>query len=138
MGFTTLTALVSACAGLTVTGVASTSRFAFRPKSINSAQLPMLYTRLPQRKRENATLGYVQGLKAGTIEIVILVAMMNLGKQEANDALTVTMIDNLGDALESNAAALGMDGYVIEADEDTIGDGATPVQVIVATVEVSG
>lgn len=136
MAFTTLGALVTTVHGLAVSGVKK--KFAYRPKLINAADLPLLYSRLPTRRNEISTLSYGQDLRRATIEIVILAAMMNLDMQSANDALTVTLIDALGDALESNAASLGMDGYEITVEEDTIGDGATPVQAIVATVEVSG
>lgn len=138
MAFTTLSALISTITGMSITGVASGSKFAYRPKRINAAQLPILYTRIPSVKRETSTLGYAQGLKVGTIEIVILSALMNLDIQSNNDATTVTLIDALVTALESNAASLGMDSYEIVTDEDTIGDGTTPVQAIIATVEVSG
>jgi hypothetical protein len=136
MAFTTLSALVTAVTAMTVTGV--NAKFAYRPRRINAAQLPILYTRLPSRKREISTLTYGQGLKQATIEIVIVVEMLNLNTQPANDALAVTLTDALGDALESNAATLGMDSYEIASGEDTLDDGTTPVQVIVATVEVSG
>lgn len=135
MAFTTLAALVSTISGLSVTGVVT--QFAYRPRRVSAAQLPVMYCRPPTRKRENSTLGYAQGLKAATIEIVILVEFLELSTQVANDALTVTLIDTLGDVLEANAAALDMDGYTITTDEDTIGDGSTPVQAIIATVEVS-
>lgn len=138
MAFTTLGALVTAVTGLTVSGIAARNTFAYRPKQISAAQLPMRYCRLPTRRRETSTLGYAQGLKAATVEVVVLTAMMNLDRQAANDALTVTLIDALGDALEGAAASLGMDGYEMVTEEDTIGDGTTPVQAIIATVEVSG
>lgn len=137
MGFTTLGALVTNIAGMSVTGIASGSKFGFRPKRINAAQLPILYTRLPTRKNDTATLGYAQDLKQATIEVVILSALMNLDTQANNDATTVTLIDALADALETNAETLGLDSYEIVPDEDIIGEN-TPVQAIIATVEVSG
>lgn len=138
MAFTTLSALITTITGMTVTGVASSSRFGYRPRIINDVELPILYTRLPSTNRQNSTLGYQQGLKMGVIEIVILVEMMNLNTQEANDAQATTLIDALAAALETNASSLGMDSYSITTEEDTIGDGTTPIQAIVATVEVSG
>lgn len=136
MAFTTLSALVSTITGMTVTGVSH--QYAYRPRRVAAAQMPLLFTRLPGRKRETSTLGYAQGLKQGTVEIVIFAALLNLDVAANNDALVITLIDALGDALETNAESLGMDSYEITTDEDTIGDGATPVQAIVATVEVSG
>lgn len=136
MAFTTLAALVTAINGLSVSGIKTT--VAYRPRRISAGQLPMLYTRIPTRKREISTLGYAQGLKAATIEIVVLVENLNLSTQATIDALTVALIDALGDVLETNAATLGMDSYEMVTDEDTIDDGATPVQAIIASVEVSG
>lgn len=136
MAFTTLAALVTTVNGMTVTGVRT--KIAYRPRRISATQLPMLYSRLPTRKRESSTLSYAQGLKEASIEIVILVEFLNLSTQAANDALAVALMDTLGDVLETNAAALGMDSYEITTEEDSIDDGATPVQAIIATVEVSG
>lgn len=136
MAFTTLSALITSITGMTVTGI--TNKYAYRPKRISAAQMPILYTRLPSRKREISTLTYGQGLKMATIEIVVMVEMLNLSTPIANDALAVTLTDALGDALESNAATLGMDSYEIVSDEDTIDEGGTPIQALIATVEVSG
>jgi hypothetical protein len=131
-----LGALVATASALPVPGVKKAS--AFRPRQVNAADLPMLYTRLPGSARVTSTLSYAQGLRTATLEIVILVEFINLSTQAATDSLTVQLLDNLAMTLESNAAALGMDSYSLVTDEDTIGDGASPVQAIIATVEVSG
>lgn len=136
MAFTTLVALRQSIIDMDVPGV-KTKR-THRPRQVAATSLPLMYPRLPERSRETSTLGYGQGLKSATIEVVILVEMIQLNTQEANDALTVELIDALGDALEENAEELGLDSYEIVTDEDTIGDGATPIQAIIATVEVSG
>lgn len=136
MAFTTLAALVSTVHGLSVAGIKT--KFDYRPTRISASQLPMQFSRIPTRKRETSTLGYAQGLKMATIEIIVLVEFLQLNTQAVNDALAVTLIDAFGDVLEANAAALGMDGYEITSDEDTIGDGTTPVQALIITVEVSG
>ena len=72
-----------------------------------------------------------------TIEVVILVQMVNLDTQAPNDALTVQLLDSLAGALEASASDLGMDTYTLVAEDDMLGN-ASPVQAIVATVEVSG
>lgn len=136
MAFTTLAALVSTINGLSIAGVKT--KFDYRPRRISAAQLPMQFCRIPTRKRETSTLGYAQGLKMATVEIVFLVEFLQLNTQAVNDALAVTLIDAIGDVLEANAAALGMDGYEITSDEDTIDDGTTLVQALIVTVEVSG
>lgn len=136
MAFTSLGALVTTAAALPVVGIKKS--VAFRPVKVNPGDLPLLYTRLPSSTRQTQTLAYGQGLRMGTLEIVVLVQMLNLDTQATNDALTVTMLDNLATAIEGSAEALGLDTYALATDEDTIGDGATPVQAIIATVEVSG
>lgn len=132
----TLGALVATASALPVPGVKK--KTAFRPRQVNAADLPLLYTRLPSSSRETSTLTYAQGLRSATLEIVVVVQFLNLSEQASNDALTVSLLDNLAMTLESNAAALGMNSYTLATDEDTIGDGASPVQAIIATVEVSG
>lgn len=136
MAYTGTAALVTTITGMSVTGVKTT--FAYRPDKVSSTQLPLLFVRLPEAKGVTSTLGYQQGLKGCTMEIVIFVEFLNLSKAATIDALVRTLIDNLVSALETNAAALGLDSYEIATDEDTIDDGDRPVQVIVARIEVSG
>jgi hypothetical protein len=136
MAFTTLTDLVAQAAALPVAGVKT--RASYRPRQINAADLPLLFTRLPGSTRAISTLTYGQDLRHATLELVILVQMVNLDTQATNDALTVQLLDALAAALEANAAALGMDSYTLTPDEDSISAGASPVQAIVATLEVSG
>jgi hypothetical protein len=136
MAFTSLQALVAAAAALPVTGIKKSA--AFRPRIVNPADLPFLFTRLPGSTRAISTLTYGQGLRMATLEIVVLVQMLNLDTQAANDALTVVLLDNLAATLEVNASSLGMDSYTLSTDEDTIGDGMQPVQAIIASLEVSG
>jgi hypothetical protein len=135
MAFTSLTALVAQIGALTVAGVKT--QYAYRPRQMNAADLPLLYTRLPGSTRPLSTLTYGQDLRSATIEVVVVVQMLNLDTQAPNDALTVQLMDSLAAALEGSASALGMDSYALTTDEDTLGNGA-PVQAIVATVEVSG
>lgn len=136
MAFSSLQALVATASALPVAGIKKA--VAYRPRRVSAADLPLLYTRLPRSERGLSTLTYGQGLRHATLEIVVLVEMMALDTQAGNDALTVVILDNLAMALESNAEALGMDNYTLVTEEDTMSDGATPVQAIIATVEVSG
>jgi hypothetical protein len=136
MPFTSLGALVATASALPVPGIKR--HLAFRPTTVNAGDLPLLFTRLPSSTRVLSTLTYGQGLKAATLEIVIFVEFMNLSTGAGNDALTVQLLDNLAMTLESNAETLGMDSYSLATDEDTIGDGAAPIQAIIGTVEVSG
>lgn len=136
MPFTTLADLSSKVYALTVTGVIRKSQY--RPESIDAGDLPLSFGRLPTRRRELSTLGYGQDLKYGVFEWVFVTAMLNLDTPATNDAEAVALIDAIGDVLESNAESLGMDSYEINPDEDTIDVGGTPVQAIVARIEVSG
>lgn len=136
MAFTTLANLNAALYALTVAGV--TRKRQYRPQSIDAADLPLSYARLPTRRRELSTLGYAQGLKYGVIEWVFVTSILNLGTAAINDAAAIAMIDSIGDVLEVNAATLGMDSYEINPEEETIDIGDTPVQAIVVRIEVSG
>lgn len=136
MPFTSLGALVATAAALPVPGIKKTA--AFRPRRVNAADLPLMYTRLPTSERVSETLTFAQGLRQASLEIVVLVEMLNLDTQATNDALTVQLMDNLALTIEANADVLGLVNYSLTTDEDTIGDGAAPVQAIIATVEVSG
>jgi hypothetical protein len=136
MAFTSLGALVATASALPVPGIKRA--VAFRPNHVNPGDLPLLFTRLPDSTRALSTLTYGQGLRAATLEIVIFVEFLNLSTQPANDALTVQLLDNLAMTLENNAQALGLDSYAMVTDEDTIGEGAAPLQAIIATLEVSG
>ena len=135
MAFATLTDLVAQAAALPVAGVKT--RAPYRPRQVNAADLPMLYSRLPGSSRAISTLTYGQDLRHATLEVVILVQMINLDTQPVNDALTVQLLDALAAALEAAAASLGLDSYTLATDEDLIGN-ASPVQAILATLEVSG
>jgi len=135
MSFTSLGALVATASALPVPGIKK--HLAFRPRIVNAGDLPLLFTRLPSSTRGLSTLTYGQDLRRATLEIVIFVEFMNLNTQESNDALTVQLLDNLAMTMESNAEALGMDSYSMVTEEDTVGD-SSPVQAIIATVEVSG
>jgi len=136
MAFTSLGALVATCAALPVAGIKK--QVAYRPRLISAADLPLLYARLPSSNRELSTLTYGQGLRHAIIELVILVEMLMLDTQQANDGLTVVLLDNLAMALEANAELLGLDNYALVTEADTLGDGTRPVQSIIATLEVSG
>jgi hypothetical protein len=135
MPFTSLGALVATASALPVPGIKKA--VAFRPRRVNASDLPLLFTRLPDSTRSTTTLTYGQGIRAATLEIVIFVEYLNLSEQPANDALAVQLLDNLAMTLEANAEVLGMDSYSFVTDEDMVGD-ASPVQAIIATVEVSG
>lgn len=136
MAFSTLAALVADCDALVL--ASEKTHFPYRPTKINSVQLPMRFCRLPNVSRPLSSFTYAQGLKSGTIEIIILVQFVKLDTQEANDALTVTLTDELTVALEAAAQQLGMDAYTIVSGIDTIDNGTTVAQYILATVEVSG
>lgn len=137
MAFTTATGLISTLVGMSVSGFASTSKFAYPPELIDDAMMPILYVRTPVVSRELSTLGYAQGLKMGVAEVVILIGAMTMDLQSENLANAATYEDALSTALEANAALLGMDKYSIALEGDTVG-GDVPYWALVATVEVSG
>lgn len=134
MAFTTLRAFVDALADLDIDGVRRKRKV--MPTEINRADLPMSYVRIPDASRSTSTLSYGMDLRHGVAELVVVVAPMLTGTQERNFYATVDMVDAIADALVTNAAALGMDGYEIRSEEDTMGDVA--YWALVARVEASG
>lgn len=134
MAFTTLRAFVDALADLDIDGVRRKRKV--MPTEINRADLPMSYVRIPDASRSTSTLSYGMDLRHGVAELVVVVAPMLTGTQERNFYATVDMVDAIADALVTNAAALGMDGYEIRSEEDTMSDVA--YWALVARVEASG
>lgn len=137
MAFTGAVNLVAQLAALEIEGIEYSSMFAFMPDVINSNQIPMFYVRVATLQRETSTLGYTQGLRQGSFEAVVLVSEMLLGTQEGNIALAAELEDAITEALEANAAELGLDSYSITPEADTIGED-TPVWALVIRGEVSG
>lgn len=136
MAFTTLAALITVLDGLSLAN--EKTHLPSRPTAINAADMPLRYCRLPDLSSESDTLAYGQGLKRSKIEVVILVKFVALDLQDANDALTVTLMDELSMALVDAAATLGMDNYHIAPTFEVTNNGTQGIQAITATIEVSG
>lgn len=131
----TAKALALALAGLTVTGVKS--RRTYAPKTINAADLPLSYVRLPQTDGARvASFTGVAGLRSATLELVVIVGAMTLDTQTANLGLALDLLDSLHDTLAANVQTLMLDGWEIRAEEDTLGD--VPYWTLVASIEASG
>lgn len=135
MSFTGYDQLMDDIESLEITGVRTKKKFP--PTRVSENQCPYQYARIPVANRENSTLGYQQGLKRGTIEIVILVCPIILRENDENLQEAVLLLDAFTTELEENAALLDMDSYTINFEDIVIG-GSAPYWSLVARVEVSG
>ena len=132
MAFTTK-GFATGLAALSVTGVVQAHTEP--PRVI--ARVPCLYPRLPdQDDSEIAAFDSAAGLRAASIELVILVNAILQNTQTANYSLTLDLIDALHTALAAAAATLGIDRWSIRGEWDTVN--GTPYWAIVATVDGSG
>ncbi len=96
---TTYTAFCNALADLSVTGVTTKQRYI--PDRAPTANLPLQFVRLP----EGAEMGITQEGEGGwptlIAELVIVVEPLRQNRNAENQALTVTLIDNLTAALRA-------------------------------------
>ena len=131
----TVAAFVSALSGLSITGV--TRMYAFPPESVNNADLPIAYVRLPESSNEAISLTSATGTDAVMGELVVLVRADNLSMNTTNFAAMVTLIDNINAALKTAAAASNrFDRWTIRQESALVGDAG--YWAIVASVEASG
>ena len=129
----TVAGFAGGLAALTITGVAEAHTEP--PRVI--ARVPCSYPRLPdQDDSEIAAFNSTVGLRAASIELVILVNPILQNTQSANYSLTLDLIDALHTALAAAAATLQIDRWSIRGEWDTIN--SVPYWAIVATVDGSG
>ena len=101
------------------------------------AAVPAMYPRLPdQDNSEIAAFNSEVGLRAASIELVILVNPLLQNTQSANYSLTLDLIDALYTTLVGATATLGIDRWSIRGEWDTVNN--VPYWAIVATVDGSG
>ena len=120
--------------GLTVTGV--TRNYLQPPQQVSTADLPILFTRLP-----SGTEGPIMGVRTGgwptlRADVVILVEPFHQGQSSTNYALALTLMDNLSAALRAANLGEGPARWNIESRLEIIVD--TPYWVVVASVESTG
>jgi hypothetical protein len=130
----TYTAYVSGVAGITISGV--TRQYTSPPATINTADLPASYPRLPGGDNETATLTYGRGLHSAVVELCVVLEPVRQSSNSVNYIAALTMLDAIKTALTSNASTYGIDRWGIQIEIDRIGD--VDYWQIVARVEGSG
>lgn len=130
----TYTAYVNGVAGITIDGV--TRQYTSPPATINTADLPASYPRLPGGDNETATLTYGRGLHSAVVELCVVLEPVRQSSNSVNYTAALTMLDAIKTALTSNASTYGIDRWGIQIEIDRIGD--VDYWQIVARVEGSG
>ena len=106
------------------------------PGTVTSAQLPYLFVR--DAKMETIDRDFVfnrSGLKVITFEICVIIEPSRQNTQPASYTLSRAIMDELSNALETNAADLSLEGYSIEEKFEMSGD--TVYFVVVSPVRTS-
>jgi len=96
---TTYAAFCNALADLPVAGVKTRQRYI--PDQVPSANLPLMFVRLPEGSESGITAEGEGGWPQLSAELVIVVEPVRQNRNEQNQALTVQLIDNLTDALRA-------------------------------------
>lgn len=130
----TYTTYVSGVAGISISGVTRT--YTAPPSTINTADLPASYPRLPGGENETATLTYGRGLHTAVVELCVVLEPVRQNTNSVNYSAALTMFDAIKTALTSNASTYGIDRWGIQIEIDRIGD--VDYWQLVARVEGSG
>jgi len=131
---TSYTSFIAALYGLTVTGV--TRKFSEPPQQVNTADLPIMFTRLPSGTEAPITGQSNGGWPTLRADLVILVEPYHQNRTSVNYALALTLMDNLSAALRASDLAEGPTRWTIETRLDILND--TPYWIIIASVETTG
>lgn len=128
------TSFVAALSGLSVAGVRRT--YNAPPVQLSTADLPALFTTLPQGNTAIDTLGGTTGLRSMSCMVVVAIEPVKQSMQLTNYTATMTMLDAVESTLKAAAASNRViDRWTLEATETPIGDSL--YWAIVATVEGS-
>jgi len=134
MAFTTYSAFVAALAAMTVTSV--TRAYTEPPQRIASADLPVMFPRIPSGSGENESLGGTSSYSRAECELVVVLESTGQDNNSVNFPAAVTMMDNLEAAFRTNIEDIGIDSWSINVETDFVG--VTEYWLIIATVEASG
>lgn len=134
MAYTTYAAFADAVADLSVTGVTRALRYP--PSTVNAADLPLSYVRIPEMTRGNISLGGIAGLHEVQIERVFLIEPVGLADNPTNfDAMTA-LVDNIDTAISAAINSIGADTWTIRQESAQVGDSV--FWALVLSVEASG
>jgi hypothetical protein len=120
-------------AGMTVTGVKQ--KLSAPPTQINTADLPLMFPRLPEGSNETFTFSGEVGLDTVACELAIVVNPAQQATSPINFALAVTLMDALTTQLKAKVVDFTLDRWTIRQDADFIGD--TLYWLLIARVEAS-
>lgn len=125
---------VSAISGMAVTGVKR--RYTEPPTQVSTADMPLMFPKLPEGNTEIATLGQDAGIRRMVCDLVLAVEPVTQNRQSANYTATMTLLDALEAALTTLAASDNtIDRWTLRMIDDFVG--TSPCWCIVATVEGS-
>ena len=132
MAITTFAQFTNGLAGLSVTGV--NRSYDHPPASIDTADLPALWIMLPSNDEPSFTFEGQGGWATLTCDVIIAVEPVGQNTQSANYDLTITILDNLCDALRDADIGRSKLTWAINTNV-TIEISGTTYWAIVATVE---
>jgi len=101
----TYAGLVANLAAMEVTGIPAGQRLSSPPAIDTSGNYPISYPRLPVANRELLTVGPRVGLNEATIEYVVVITRDTLNAASVRFSDTLTMIDRLNAALNTEMLA---------------------------------
>ena len=134
----TAAAFITALSGLSITGV--TRMYTYPPETVNNADMPSAYVRLPELSNERTTMGLSgdpETIDTVQAELVLLVRSINVSDNADNFSTEVSLIDNVNAALKNAiSASAPIDRWTIRQETATVGESG--YWAIVATVEASG
>lgn len=130
----TYKAFVDGVADMTVTGV--TRKLDAPPDQLNTADMPVMYPRLPSSESGVVSFGSATGLRRAQMELAIVIDPNMQATTAETFATALTLMDNLTTALESNAGTLQLDEWQLEIGTEVIGE--SEYWLVLATVLGSG
>lgn len=134
MAFTTLAQLISDLDGMAVTGVVKS--YGNPPQQISTAQIPLKFVAFPDTETPIISFASTGGLRAVSIELIILISPLLHNLTAANYDTSITLMDNLDAALRTNAASFGIDRWTMNM--DTIQAGDANYWAIITNIFASG
>lgn len=126
--------MVAGLRALTITGVAR--KYDAPPTQLSTADMPLMYVRLPEGSSETATFDASQGLFNCAAEIVIVVKPVMQSRNSTNMDAGLTMMDALHTALSDAAQANDYARWAMRLETEI--DGDTAYWRVIARVEAIG
>ena len=126
---------VAGLASVTVDGVALA--LTAPPEQINTADLPIMYPRVPTGGVDVELLDGDRGLRRATCELVVVLESFALNSNDPNFSLSVGMLDAMSDALTLAAPSLFLDSWQMRVEVASYGLNNN-YWILIASVQASG